>query len=87
MGIGTYSQLRDYCRMRPLIDFESMKDYIDDETISKLKSVYNDQVEDVDAFIAGISEKAYEKGGILGPLFNCIVTKQFLQLKYGDRFF
>ena len=42
-------------------------------------------VTDIDVFVGGISELP-EEGSILGPLFNCLIGKQFHDLKFGDRY-
>jgi hypothetical protein len=42
--------------------------------------------DDIDIFAGGISETPVE-GGVIGPLFSCIVGQQFYNLKYGDRFY
>ena len=41
---------------------------------------------DIDIFAGGMSEKPVE-GGVLGPLFACLVGHQFQNLKNGDRFY
>lgn len=40
---------------------------------------------DVDVFAGGLSELP-EEGSVLGPLFNCLIGKQFRDLKFGDRY-
>ncbi|KAG1674083.1 Chorion peroxidase [Nymphon striatum] len=47
---------------------------------------YISNVDDIDVFIAGISEKPFP-GSILGPTFACLTGGQFARQKHGDRFF
>ena len=41
--------------------------------------------EDVDVFVGGVMENAVE-GGVVGPLFSCLIGDQFMRWKTGDRF-
>jgi len=43
-------------------------------------------VDDVDAFIGGISERPVDDA-LVGPLFRCIITDQFARQKAGDRYY
>jgi len=51
-------------------------------------------VRDIDLWIGGLFESLPNEdntnrvnGGILGPTFACLLSKQFMDLKKGDRFF
>jgi len=43
-------------------------------------------VEDIDLFTGGVSERVQHDSAV-GPLFACLLTKQFHDLRKGDRFF
>ena len=47
--------------------------------------IYN-SAEDIDPFTGGLAETSPEDG-IVGPLFACIIGKQFQKLRDGDRYF
>ena len=42
-------------------------------------------VDDVDLYIAGISE-SHLPGAVVGPTFGCIIGKNFQRFMHGDRF-
>ena len=42
-------------------------------------------VDDVDLFIAGVSE-THLPGSVVGPTFGCIIGKNFQRFMHGDRF-
>ena len=55
------------------------------QTWDKMESVY-DSVEDIDPFTGGVAEEPVA-GGVVGPTFACIISKQFENIMKGDRFF
>ncbi len=43
-------------------------------------------VDDIDLFVGGMVENSV-RGGLLGPVFSCILADQFSKWRHGDRFF
>ena len=58
---------------------------INEETWDKIRTVYRN-VEEIDPFTGGMSEDPVP-GGVVGPTFACIISKQFQNIRDGDRFF
>merc|ERR1719305_462687 len=56
------------------------------ENWRKLMKTYNNDPSQIDGFTAGLAETA-PVDGMVGPLFACIIKKQFENLRDGDRFF
>nr|XP_022308082.1 peroxidase-like protein 3 [Crassostrea virginica] len=82
-GLPPYAEWRKHCGLNVPSTFGQLVDH-DIHTREKLSNVY-ELVTDIDVFVGGISELP-EEGSILGPLFNCLIGKQFHDLKFGDRY-
>ena len=96
-GIPSYNQYRQYCGLGLATSFADLSNTMSDQSIAKLKSVYA-TVNDIDLWVGGLAEGAFiadnkindtfrPGGSVVGATFNCLLTKQFIELKKGDRFF
>ena len=83
-GLPTYTQVREYCGLPAIHNFNELNNTVDDEIISLLRSVYNHQ-DDVDLVVGGLAERPLS-GAVVGPTFGCLLGQQFQILKKGDRF-
>merc|ERR1711962_1656645 len=83
-GIPSYSELRKICGMTSL--GRSAPPEIEDKTWRKLLKVYNNNPRHIDPFTGDLAENLPADGSV-GPLFACIIKKQFERLRDGDRFF
>ena len=95
-GYPSYTAFRTFCGFPSVETFDDLKN-IPKANIAKLKSVYS-SVSDIDLWIGGLAEApVVNKGQIddtfrpnkaaVGPTFACLLDKQFVELKKGDRFF
>ncbi|XP_042211663.1 peroxidase-like [Homarus americanus] len=84
-AIAPYNELRTTCGLPRARTFEDLLDVIPPEVVQVFSQLYA-SVDDIDPFIAGISER-HAPGSVLGPTFRCIIGDQFTRLKRGDRFF
>ena len=53
---------------------------------SQLSTLYNNDINNIDPFVGGMLE-INNSSGVMGPLFNAIITEQFKRLRNGDRFY
>jgi len=84
-GLPGYNAFRELCGLTRATDFDQFNDFIPVHIVERFKLIYA-HVDDVDLFIAGISEQPVA-GAILGPTFQCLVGDQFKRLQHGDRFY
>ena len=83
-GIPGYAGLREACGI-PL-NANQRPNEINPETWDRLMNLYGNDPYQVDAFTGGLAEEAALDGQV-GPLFACIIGKQFMNIRDGDRFF
>lgn len=83
-GLPSYNEFRRICKLPVMRDWNDLKTVMSPQTASRIASLY-ESVDDVDLFIAGVSETPMSNS-ILGPTFNCIIGEQFKRLKVGDRY-
>ena len=84
-GIPGYAKLREACGMKPLSG-TSRPAEIDSTNWNKLMTTYKNDPTQIDGFTGGLAETAPLDGKV-GPLFACIIGRQFKRLRDGDRFF
>ncbi|CAH1985444.1 unnamed protein product [Acanthoscelides obtectus] len=83
-GLPGYVFWREYCGFKRLADFEDLRQFMNEDVLVNIKAIYR-QVEDIDLYTGALSEVPLE-GSILGPTLTCLISDQFVRLKYGDRF-
>ncbi|XP_005108720.1 thyroid peroxidase-like [Aplysia californica] len=82
-GLPGYNEYREVCGMHRIKNFEQF--YREDpERAVIFRRVY-DHVDDIDLFPAGVSERSLP-GAVVGSTFACIISQQFRNLKFGDRY-
>ena len=84
-GIPDYGTLRKACNMSSLNGTKQPKE-ISAEIWRKILETYDGNTNNIDPYTGGLAEEA-EGGGIVGPLFSCIIGEQFRRIMVGDRFF
>lgn len=84
-GIARYTDILKICTGHQVNHWADLRNLTSSENIDQLRSVYAHPA-DVDLFVGGLLEKP-AFGAIVGPTFQCIIIQQFMELRYGDRFF
>ena len=85
-GLQSYTAWRQFCQLSPSVvnDFDDLRGDISDETTrNTLRDVYK-HVDNIDVWVGGMLEDNLP-GAKVGPLFRCLITKQFKSLRDGDR--
>ncbi|ODM94915.1 Chorion peroxidase [Orchesella cincta] len=84
-ALPPYNDWREVCGLKRLNSWRDFEAVADKAMADSLSTLYPN-VDEVDLFIGGVSEKPLD-GAVLGPTFTCIVGDQFARLRRGDRFF
>ena len=84
-GLPGYTKYREFCQLSVPSDWSERPAEIRQQTWERIESVY-ENVEDIDPFTGGVAEESVP-GGVVGPTFACIISKQFESIKRGDRLF
>lgn len=83
-GIPPYTSWREPCGLTPVKNWQDLEAIMSVDTVHRFRSIYQ-HVDDIDLFSGGLAERPV-RGGIVGPVFACIIAQQFLNLREGDRF-
>ncbi|EDX70597.1 Animal haem peroxidase superfamily [Coleofasciculus chthonoplastes PCC 7420] len=88
-GLPSYNEARQALGLGGYTSFDQITS--DAEIAQRFRDIYGttdgqDNIDLVDLWIGGIAEDAYN-GGMVGELFNVIISDQFQRLQDGDRFF
>uniref|UniRef100_A0A182WJQ7 Peroxidasin n=1 Tax=Anopheles minimus TaxID=112268 RepID=A0A182WJQ7_9DIPT len=80
-----YNDYRKLCGMKVATEFDDLKEEISDPAVrQKLKELYG-HPSNIDLWVGGILEDQLP-GAKMGPLFTCVLVRQFSALRDGDRF-
>jgi hypothetical protein len=87
VGLPSYNHWRRFCKLGSLRTWEDVgRSWIlNGEQVSRLRRLYV-VTRDIDVFLGGVLEKPVG-GGLVGPLFRCLIHRQFLLLKNNDDYF
>ncbi|XP_053983298.1 peroxidase-like isoform X3 [Hylaeus volcanicus] len=84
-GLPGYNHYRKFCGLPAAKNFDDFLDYIPQEMIKKLRTLYA-HPNDVDLIIGGMAERSADDG-LLGPTFRCLIFEQFARTRRTDRYF
>ncbi|GAV03930.1 hypothetical protein RvY_14293-2 [Ramazzottius varieornatus] len=83
-GLRSYNTWREACGLLKAKNFDDLRDTISTANIDILKAVYG-SVDDIDLYTGGLSE-VHTSGAVVGPVFRCIIAKQFHNIRRSDRY-
>lgn len=83
-GIPAYTQWREPCGLTPIRDWSDFEKIVGPLSTRRIREGYN-HVDDVDLFVGGLAERPVI-GGLVGPVFACVIAQQFSNLRKGDRY-
>ncbi|XP_030564311.1 peroxidase [Drosophila novamexicana] len=84
-GLASYNDVREFCGLRRASEWSEFATEISNEKIKLLRKLYASP-DDVELSVGGTLE-FHVPDSLFGPTLLCIVGKQFLNTRRGDRFF
>lgn len=84
-GLPTYNEMRIFCGFKEAKKWEHYLDTIPKKNLEKLQSIYK-SYEDVDLYVGATFERDPNSKIEHGKTFQCILLKQFKNLRQGDRY-
>ncbi|EDV93848.1 peroxidase [Drosophila grimshawi] len=84
-GMPSYNDVREFCGLSRAADWSEFTNEIPNEKIHLLRKLYVNP-DDVELTVGGTLE-VHVPDSLFGPTFLCVVGKQFLNSRRGDRFF
>lgn len=83
-GVPGYNDWREWCGLSRAKSFSDLEPMLMNRTAFQYSKIYK-HVDDIDLWSAGVSERKLA-GAAVGPTMACIISRQFLNSKRGDRF-
>lgn len=83
-GVPGYNDWREWCGLSRAKSFADLEPLLMNRTAHLYSKIYK-HVDDIDLWSAGVSERKMH-GSAVGPTMACIISRQFLNTKRGDRF-
>lgn len=83
-GVPGYNDWREWCGLSRARSFSDLEPLLMNRTAHQYSRIYK-HVDDIDLWSAGVSERKMP-GSAVGPTMACIIARQFLNTKRGDRF-
>ncbi|KAF0301455.1 Peroxidase [Amphibalanus amphitrite] len=84
-GLAKYPTVLRWCTGVAITRWSDLAIVMTAENVARLKKVYADWTE-IDMYV-GINMERLVPGAMLGPTARCLITEQFVRLRFGDRFF
>uniref|UniRef100_A0AC35U7B1 Peroxidase n=1 Tax=Rhabditophanes sp. KR3021 TaxID=114890 RepID=A0AC35U7B1_9BILA len=84
-GIRGYRFYRQICGLPDISKVDDLKSSFYSDTLALKVYESYESIDDIELIIGALAEKLL-RGSLLGPTLVCLLSKQFQNLKYGDRF-
>lgn len=79
-----YNKWRKFCGLSQPQNQVELAEVLGNEDLAQKLLVLYSTPENIDVWIGGLAEPFVE-GGRVGPLFACIIARQFQKIREGDR--